>query len=47
LADAGAGALAIEAGSVLLLDAAELVAEADRLGIAIWGFETETEEETA
>jgi hypothetical protein len=38
--DAGATALAIEAGSTLVLDRAEFVRAADRAGIAVWGFET-------
>ncbi len=38
LIEAGARALALEAGSVLLLDAERWVAEADEAGIAVWGF---------
>jgi len=37
LADARAGCLAVEAGKVILLDKPQLLAEADRLGIAIIG----------
>lgn len=41
LVEIGARALAVEAGSVLLLDEADLVREADRAGIPIWGFSTD------
>jgi len=37
---AGATALAIEAGSTLLLDRAAFIEAADRAEIAVWGFET-------
>jgi DUF1009 family protein len=37
LAKAGSGALAVEAGATLVLDRAELVAEADAAGIALLG----------
>jgi hypothetical protein len=43
MAEAGARALAVEAARTLLLDKAELLAEADRLGIAVWGMEERTE----
>jgi len=38
LVEAGASALALEAGRVLLVEGDEMVAAADRAGIAIWGF---------
>ncbi|MBW2425195.1 MAG: UDP-2,3-diacylglucosamine diphosphatase LpxI [Deltaproteobacteria bacterium] len=44
LAEAGAGTLALEAGAVLLLEREVLVATADELGIAIWGFEPAEDE---
>jgi UDP-2,3-diacylglucosamine hydrolase len=37
--EALASTLAIQAGATLLLDRAELLAEADRNGLAVWGFE--------
>ncbi len=38
LVEARASALALEAGGVLLIEGEEMVAAADRAGIAIWGF---------
>jgi len=40
LVEAGARALALEVGRVLLVEGEEMVAAADRAGIAIWGFTT-------
>lgn len=40
LVEARASALALEAGQVLLVEGDEMVAAADRAGIAIWGFTT-------
>jgi DUF1009 family protein len=37
--EAGATALALQAGATLLLDRAVLLAEADRAQVALWGFE--------
>lgn len=37
--EAGARVLAVQAGATLLLDRQEVVAEADRAGVAVWGFE--------
>jgi UDP-2,3-diacylglucosamine hydrolase len=37
--EAGATTLALQAGATLLLDRAELLAEADRAQVAVWGFE--------
>ena len=45
LGEVGARALAVEAGSVLLLEGPAVVEEADRRGIAIWGFEAAVEED--
>jgi len=39
MAEASAATLAVEAGRTLLLDKAEFLGEADRLGIAVWGLE--------
>ena len=39
MASAGARVLAVEAGRTLLLDKADFLGEADRLGLAIWGLE--------
>ena len=38
---AGASALAIEAGATLVLEGERCIAEADRAGIAIWGFDSD------
>jgi hypothetical protein len=37
--EAGATTLALQAGATLLLDRPELLAEADRAQVAVWGFE--------
>ncbi len=37
--EAGAAVLAVQAGATLLLDRADLLAEADRSQVALWGFE--------
>jgi DUF1009 family protein len=37
--EAGATVLALQAGATLLLDRADLLAEADRAQVSIWGFE--------
>jgi DUF1009 family protein len=37
--EAGATTLAVQAGATLLLDRADLLAEADRAALAVWGFE--------
>ena len=39
MAEAGARVLAVQAGATLLLDRAALLAEADRVEVAVWGFE--------
>jgi DUF1009 family protein len=36
---AGAGTLAVDAGVTLLMDKADFLAEADRVGVAVWGIE--------
>ena len=41
LVEAGASALAIESDSVLILDREEVVAQAERAGVAIWAFGVE------
>jgi hypothetical protein len=40
MAEAGARALAVEAGAALVLDRVHCVAEAERAGIAVWGFDS-------
>ncbi len=44
MSEAGATALALEAGAALMVDRASCIAEADRLGITIWGFDPEAVE---
>ncbi len=39
--EAGARALAIEAGATLVVEGERCIAEADRAGIAIWGFDSD------
>lgn len=41
MGESGASALAIEAGSTLIVDLEELILAADRADIAVWGFEVE------
>ncbi len=40
MSEAQARVLAVQAGATLLLDRAELLAQADRADVAVWGFET-------
>jgi len=40
MVDAGMSALAVEAGATLMLDRETCIAEADRAGLAIWGFDS-------
>ena len=40
MGEAQARVLAVQAGATLLLDRAELLAQADRADLAVWGFET-------
>jgi hypothetical protein len=47
MAEAGASTLAVEARCTLLIDRAEFLAEAERRGVVVWGFEAADGEEAA